>query len=156
MTDVTDSTSPTAKRALAGKRVVVGIGLLLLAVLLWSLRDTVPSWMASRMAATVELATTNERDDARVTRAFESAMRSQAADATLEPQPNQTKVRHTRLTVRAPTSDEAIDLSGQTVFAQQFCAERKLLPGWDGPRQRAPQSRPDLSGARLAALADHN
>ncbi|HLY84217.1 MAG TPA: SDR family oxidoreductase [Acidimicrobiales bacterium] len=54
------------------------------------------------------------------------------------------------------TSDEAIELSGQTVFAQQFCAERKLVPGWDGPRQRPPQARPDLSGARLAALADHN
>ena len=73
MTDVTDSPSPRAKRALAGKRVVVGIGLLLLAVLLWSLRDTVPSWMASRIAATVEFATTNEGNDARVTRAFESA-----------------------------------------------------------------------------------
>ena len=81
----------------------------MLAVLLWSLRDTVPSWLASRMAATVELATTNERDDARVTRAFEAAMRSQAVDAILEPLPNQTRVRHSRLTVRAPSSNEAIE-----------------------------------------------
>ncbi len=125
MTDVTDSLSPRAKRALAGKRVVVGIGLLLLAVLLWSLRDTVPSWMASRIAATVEFATTNEGNDARVTRAFESAMRSQAADATLEPQPNQTKVRHTRLTVRAPTSDEAIERASRmaVVMAASFESE---------------------------------
>ena len=88
---------------------MLGGGLLVLAIVLWSVRDTVPAWMASRMAATVELATTNERDDARVTRAFDAAMRSQAADATLEALPNQTKVRHMRLTVRAPSSNEAIE-----------------------------------------------
>jgi hypothetical protein len=42
--------------------VVAGIGLLVLAVLLWSLRDAAPLWMAKSMAATVELATTSERD----------------------------------------------------------------------------------------------
>jgi NAD(P)-dependent dehydrogenase (short-subunit alcohol dehydrogenase family) len=50
------------------------------------------------------------------------------------------------------TNDEAKEFNGGTVFGQQFCAERKLLPGWDGPRPRPAQSRPDLSGARLAAL----
>jgi hypothetical protein len=50
------------------------------------------------------------------------------------------------------TNDEAKEFNGGTVFGQQFCAERKLLRGWDGPRPRPAQSRPDLSGARLAAL----
>ena len=110
------------RRAFTGKRIVLGIGLLVLAILLWSLRDTVPAWMASRMAATVELATTNERDDARVTRAFDAAMRSQAADATLEALPNQTKVRHSRLTVRAPSSNEAIEQASRlaVVMAAAF------------------------------------
>ena len=114
--------SSGARRAFTGKRVVLGIGLLLLAVLLWSLRDTVPTWLASSMAATVELATTNERDDARVTRAFEAAMRSQAVDATLEVLPNQTKVRHSRLTVRAPGSNEAIEQASRlaVVMAAAF------------------------------------
>ena len=114
--------SSGARRAFTGKRVVLGIGLLVLAVLLWSLRDTVPTWLASRMAATVELATTNERDDARVTRAFEAAMRSQAVDATLEALPNQTKVRHSRLTVRAPSSNEAIEQASRlaVVMAAAF------------------------------------
>ena len=76
--------SRVAKESAIGKRVVVGIGLLVLAIVLWSLRDTVPSWMAKSMAATVELATTSERDDARVTRAFDAAMHVYSADAMLE------------------------------------------------------------------------
>jgi hypothetical protein len=96
-------TSRVAKESAIGKRVVVGIGLLVLAIVLWSLRDTVPSWMAKSMAATVELATTSERDDARVARAFDAAMHVYSADAMLESLPNQIRVRHTRLTVRAPS-----------------------------------------------------
>ena len=38
--------SSGARRAFTGKRVVLGIGLLVLAVLLWSSRDTVPTWLA--------------------------------------------------------------------------------------------------------------
>ncbi|HEV3494290.1 MAG TPA: hypothetical protein VG224_27045, partial [Reyranella sp.] len=107
----------TAKQSAIGKRVVAGIGLLVLAIVLWSLRDAVPSWMAKSVAATVELATTSERDDARVTRAFDAAMHVYAADATLEALPNQIRVRHTRLTVRAPSSDEAIELASRMSLA---------------------------------------
>ena len=109
--------SRVAKESAIGKRVVVGIGLLVLAMVLWSLRDTVPSWMAKSMAATVELATTSERDDARVTRAFDAAMHVYSADAMLESLPNQIRVRHTRLTVRAPTSDEAIEMANRMSLA---------------------------------------
>ncbi|HEY4891267.1 MAG TPA: DUF3592 domain-containing protein, partial [Reyranella sp.] len=117
--------SRVAKESAIGKRVVVGIGLLVLAIVLWSLRDTVPSWMARSMAATVELATTSERDDARVTRAFDAAMHVYSADATLESLPNQIRVRHTRLTVRAPTSDEAIEMASRMsqAMASAFAKE---------------------------------
>src|ERR1700681_1050911 len=87
--------SSIAKQPAIGKRVVAGIGLLVLAIVLWSLRDTVPSWMAKNMAATVERATTSERDDARGTRASDAATRFYSADATLERLPNQIRVPHT-------------------------------------------------------------
>ena len=127
-------------RAFTGRRVVLGGGLLVLAILLWSVRDTVPAWMASRMAATVELATTNERDDARVTRAFDAAMRSQAADATLEALPNQTKVRHMRLTVRAPGSNEAIEQASRmaVMMAASFKNEGDGALSVDIRRRTAP------------------
>jgi NAD(P)-dependent dehydrogenase (short-subunit alcohol dehydrogenase family) len=41
---------------------------------------------------------------------------------------------------------------GTTVFAQDFCRERGLLPGWAGPKARPAGARPDLSGARQAAF----
>src|SRR5712691_7054092 len=91
-----------------GRRVVVGIGLLLLAFLLWEVRDLVPSWAAESVMANLDLATGDERDDARITRAFDAAMQTLTADATLEPLPNQTKIRHTRVTVRAASSAAAV------------------------------------------------
>ena len=123
-----------------GKRVLVGIGLLVLALLLWSVRDTVPSWMAKSMAATVELATTSERDDARVTRAFDAAMHVYSADATLESLPNQIRVRHTRLTVRAPTSDEAIELASRMslAMASAFAKEGPATLSVDVRRRTTP------------------
>jgi NAD(P)-dependent dehydrogenase (short-subunit alcohol dehydrogenase family) len=49
-------------------------------------------------------------------------------------------------------SDEAVALNGQTVFAQQFCVEHELLPWYEGPKAPPGGVRPDLSGARLAAM----
>jgi hypothetical protein len=92
----------------AAKPIVIGIVFLLAAWLLWGMRDVVPSWAAQNVTANIDFATTTERDDARVTRAFERARQNTGADAILEPLPNQTKVRHTRVTVRAPSSVEAI------------------------------------------------
>ena len=92
----------------AAIRIAYGLALLLAAWLLWDGRDLVPSWAAESVTATVEFATTSERDDARVTRAFENARQRIDSDASLEPLPNQTKVRHTRLSLRAPSSAAAI------------------------------------------------
>jgi len=102
--------------------------------------STVPSWMAQSVAATVEFATTNERDDARVIRAFDAAMRGQAADATLEALPNQTRVRHTRLTVRAPTSGEAIELATRIsdAMAASFADEGDGMFAIDVRRRTTP------------------
>ncbi|HKA13945.1 MAG TPA: SDR family oxidoreductase [Myxococcota bacterium] len=51
------------------------------------------------------------------------------------------------------TSDEAFSLNGQTIEAQYFCHERKLLPGWEGPWVgSAIATNYDLAGARLAEL----
>jgi NAD(P)-dependent dehydrogenase (short-subunit alcohol dehydrogenase family) len=48
------------------------------------------------------------------------------------------------------TDPGSAQFTGTTVFAQDFCRERGLLPGWDGPKARPPGARPDLSGARQA------
>lgn len=48
------------------------------------------------------------------------------------------------------TNDEAADFNGQTVFAQAFCVERQLVPGYTGPKASDHPIRPDLSGSRLA------
>jgi NAD(P)-dependent dehydrogenase (short-subunit alcohol dehydrogenase family) len=50
------------------------------------------------------------------------------------------------------TSDERAAFNGQTVFAQDFCHVRGLLPGWPGPKLRVQGSRPDPAGARIAEL----
>lgn len=88
--------------------IAAGVALLLAAWLLWEARDLGPSWAAQSVIATVEFATTAERDDARITRAYESARQRLDIDAQLEPLPSQTKVRHTQLSVRAPSTAAAI------------------------------------------------
>jgi Protein of unknown function (DUF3592) len=107
--DDRDEPGAQAARARIGKQVVLGIGLLALAVILWELRNVAPSWLAKRMTTSAEFTTVTERDDARIMRAFEAARQGFSAEARLEPEPNQTQVRHTLLTVVAPTSDEAVD-----------------------------------------------
>lgn len=52
------------------------------------------------------------------------------------------------------TAPHAQELNGQTIFAQPFCVEKGLLPGYEGPKSPPEGSRPDLSGARFAALMD--
>src|SRR5579864_7747853 len=117
-----DSEEPGSNKTIPGlRRIVFGIGLLLLAWACWGLRDFVPSMAAKNVTATVEFTTTTERDDTRIRRAFETAMRGRAIDATLEPLPNSLKLmRDSQLTVRAPSSDEAI--AGATAIADAMAA----------------------------------
>lgn len=51
------------------------------------------------------------------------------------------------------TADEAREMSGETVFAQHFCAEHGLLPGYSGPKPSAPTTVPDPAPAQLAGYA---
>jgi hypothetical protein len=87
---------------------LIGAGLVLLGCLLWTQRDAGQARLANSVTATAEFATTSEADDARINRAFAAAQLRLDADARLDPIPNQTRVRHTRLTVRAPTETAAI------------------------------------------------
>jgi len=50
------------------------------------------------------------------------------------------------------TSPEASQFNGDTVFAQDFCHERNLLPDWPGPKPRESSSQPDPAVARVAEL----
>lgn len=52
------------------------------------------------------------------------------------------------------TNPEAAALNGRTIEAQFFCAERKLLPGWEGPRPRDAALDYDLSPADLMRLEE--
>jgi NAD(P)-dependent dehydrogenase (short-subunit alcohol dehydrogenase family) len=52
------------------------------------------------------------------------------------------------------TNPEAAALNGRNVEAQFFCAERKLLPGWEGPRPRDAALEYDLSAAELLRLEE--
>ncbi len=112
-------------RASIGKRTVLGGGLIVLAIILWELRDAAPAWLAKSVTTTVEFSTMAERDDSRVTRAFEAVRQTLAADAILEPLPNQTRVRHTRLTVVAPSEDAAVALATRVSEAMQKAFARE-------------------------------
>lgn len=50
------------------------------------------------------------------------------------------------------TDPEAEEYNGKNIEAQFFCHERKLLPGWDGPRVLSNKVRYDRSGAVLDQL----
>ena len=104
-----------------GKQLVVGGGVILAALLLWAIRDVVPAWAAKSVTATIEIATTTERDDVRATRAFDAAQGILAIDAQIAPLPNQTRVRHMRVTLRAPSETEAI--AAATRLANAMAAE---------------------------------
>jgi NAD(P)-dependent dehydrogenase (short-subunit alcohol dehydrogenase family) len=53
------------------------------------------------------------------------------------------------------TNADAYARNGETIEAQYFCHERKLLPGWDGPWVgAAAATKYELAGARLAELED--
>lgn len=45
--------------------------------------------------------------------------------------------------------EEAVKISGENIFAHQFCVEHGLVPGYKGPKHPPSGNRPDLSGARL-------
>ena len=94
--------------------------LLLAAWLAWEVRDVVPSWMAASVIATVELATTNERDDARVTRAFERGDAKQSTPTQAWRRcPTRPRCATPGSRVRAPQQHEAIEQASRMAVAMQ-------------------------------------
>jgi hypothetical protein len=104
-----DESAAQAERARIGKRIILGIALLVAALILWELRNVAPVWLATSMTTSARFTTQDEPDNARITRAFEAVRQTVAADATLEPEPDKGQIRHTVLTVVAPTSSEAVE-----------------------------------------------
>jgi len=96
-----DKSTTQAGRARIGKRIVLGIGLLVVTLILWELRKTAPAWLAGSMTASARFTTLSEPDNARITRAFEAVRQTLTADATLglEPEPDKGQIHHTILTV---------------------------------------------------------
>ena len=102
-----DKSTTQAERARIGKRVLLGIGLLVLALTLWELRNIAPAWLAKSMTANARFTTLSEPDNARITRAFEAVRQTLSADATLELEPDKGQIHRTVLTVVAPTGSAA-------------------------------------------------
>lgn len=104
---------------------LAGGALLVLAFIIWEVRDFVPEFFASQINGTATLSTTAEKDDARVLRAFKEARDTTHADARLvtEPDPNK-PVRNADLTVTASSSEQALaDLTAMTETMQQVFAK---------------------------------
>jgi hypothetical protein len=54
------------------------------------------------------------------------------------------------------TQQAAFGFNGETIEAQYFCHDRKLLPEWEGPWVGpARATKYDLAGAKLADLEEH-
>ena len=108
------------------KRMLAGGGLLLLALIAWSLRNVAPAWVAKRVTVTADFTTTTERDDERVKRAFAAARRAGPFEIGWEPQPDSGRqIRHSRIWVQAPSESEAVAVATATAAAmeQRFKAE---------------------------------
>lgn len=110
----------------AGRRILIGCGLLLVTLILWLLRDRAPTWFAKSVTATAEITTTTERDDSRVTRAFAAAKRTSPFDAGLDPVPNGMKlIRKSRLWVRAASEAQAVAQATAMTNAMSAAFERE-------------------------------
>ena len=121
---------------------LIAVGAVVLALIPWGAQDFIASFAASEMMTVTKLRTTEERDDARVLRAFSEAKRTQrvVADLVTEPNPKQ-QTRDATLTVRAKTKAEA--LAGREAMAGAM----KAAFAKDGPGElfdigNAPSAKP--------------
>jgi Protein of unknown function (DUF3592) len=136
-----------------------GALLFLLALLVWTSRTTISSWFASSFTATIELTTTTETDDARIQRAFASALSVERKDASLELVPGLRQIRHSIVHVPAPSRAEAIAAAGSLSkeIAAAFDAEGpgqvEAKVGRRTDPSPGPASSAVLSAVTCAALA---
>jgi hypothetical protein len=136
------------------RRAVAGALLVLIALGLWWSRGVVSSWFATSYTATLELRTTNERNDARVQRAFAAAHAAQPGDATFELLPGMNLIRHSAVHVTGPSRSEAIAVakSLSQIIVDAFNAEGPGRLDVGVPRRAEPLPN-SASAAVLAILA---
>ena len=104
----------------------IGVAVVVLALIPWMAQDFISSLAAGRMTTHTTLRTTLEKDDARVTHAFESVRRNNRIEASLatEQDPRQ-QTRDALLTITAGSKREALDglatmtAAMKTAFAQE-------------------------------------
>lgn len=99
----------------------VFLGMVLLAGLVWQMKDFVASFAATDFETVTTLRTTEEKDDTRVLRAFQAARRTaQDATAKLSTEPNpQQQTRDAPLTINAKTKAAALTARKALVPAMQ-------------------------------------
>ncbi|WP_395735646.1 DUF3592 domain-containing protein [Prosthecobacter sp.] len=97
-----------------------------LAFISWEVQDFAASFAATEMTTETRLRTTQERDDARVLRAFEAARQSVCSQAKLETEKNpQQQTRDARLTLTAKTEKEVLAERELMVQAMQNAFARE-------------------------------
>ncbi|BCU79089.1 DUF3592 domain-containing protein [Luteolibacter sp. LG18] len=102
------------------------LGLVAVAFLVWEVQDFAASFAAAERSTRARLRTTQERDDARVLRAFEDARRNVQVKVALETEPDpRQETRDGWLTVTAPTEREALDTRAAMVTAMQAAFARE-------------------------------
>ncbi len=103
-----------------------------LALIIWQVQDFTASFAATEMTTETTLRTTDERDDARVLRAFDAARQSLRSQAKLVTEANpQQQTRDATLTLTAKTKSEVLAEREAMVQAMQaaFVADIGLMPG---------------------------
>jgi hypothetical protein len=108
---------------------MVGVGLLILALVLWEARNFIPTLATTRVVATALLWTLHDAYDADVPRAFAVALKRFPAEATLEREEKSAGRGVSYLRVTADTSERAkADLTALTSAIQAVfpSAERNL------------------------------
>ncbi len=103
-----DAPAPEMLASLAAMK-LIALVTVVLAFIPWEAQDFIASFAATEMVTVVKLRTLEERDDARLLRAFSEAKRSQRVNADLvtEPNPKQ-RTRDAVLTLRAATKAETL------------------------------------------------
>ncbi len=109
------------------EKIVIGGLLAVLAAIPWSFRDRISQQFASSYVATIDVRTTTERNDKRVTRAFATATgKLPSVDATIEYGPTDQKIiRKSHVHVTGASRDAAIGAarSMSTALESAFNAE---------------------------------
>jgi hypothetical protein len=141
---------------LTGQRLLLaGVVLVYLAAGLWSGRAWISSWFAPAYIGTINLLTIDERNDARLQRAFAAARGAAPVEAVIEPGASDAHFRHGVVHLSAPTSGEAVAAAKTVSDAIVAAFDAEGGPGKveASPRRRADPAPGAASGAALILLS---